>query len=160
MSFINPILIFILCFGVHFIYEIFPNFLTVIFFSVNESIWEHMKMLFTSIVVFYFFKYIFKKKENLLAPVLAAFCAIPIYLILYLPIYCLIGYNIIYTFFILLLTLYLTEFIKNEIKFKSNKLAIILLIIIYFIFGFLTFYPPKNSLFYDFKNEIYGLKKS
>ena len=32
----------------HGIYEKFPNFLTSIFFPVNESIWEHNKMILVS----------------------------------------------------------------------------------------------------------------
>ena len=32
-------------------YELFPNFIFSILFPVNESIWEHMKLLFGSIIV-------------------------------------------------------------------------------------------------------------
>ena len=40
--------IFIISFLSHFIYQIIPNFITSIFFPVNESIFEHMKIIFTS----------------------------------------------------------------------------------------------------------------
>ena len=44
--------IFILTFIFHFAYEFIPCTLTAIFFPVNESIWEHQKLIFTS-VIFY-----------------------------------------------------------------------------------------------------------
>ena len=39
---------FIFCFLTHFLYNFFPNTLFSIFFPVNESIWEHMKMMSSS----------------------------------------------------------------------------------------------------------------
>ena len=39
---------FLLAFPFHFGYDILPNQVSAIFFPVNESIWEHMKMLFTT----------------------------------------------------------------------------------------------------------------
>ena len=49
---IDVFIIFALCFLTHFIYSWFPNTLFSIFFPVNESIWEHMKMLFSAIIIF------------------------------------------------------------------------------------------------------------
>ena len=49
---ISTIGIFLLCFLFHFLYEWLPSSITAIFFPVNESIWEHMKLLFSA-VVFY-----------------------------------------------------------------------------------------------------------
>ena len=55
---INVIGTFLLCFLIHEAYSIFPNTLFSIFFPVNESIWEHMKMLFTAILVFGLIEYL------------------------------------------------------------------------------------------------------
>ena len=49
---ISTIGIFLLCFSFHFIYDWIPNYITAIFFPVNESIWEHMKLLFSA-TIFY-----------------------------------------------------------------------------------------------------------
>ncbi len=38
-------------FPIHFMYNWFPNVLSSIFFPVNESIWEHMKILYTSLLI-------------------------------------------------------------------------------------------------------------
>ena len=82
--------IFFLCFLTHFIYEWFPNTLFSIFFPVNESIWEHMKMLFTAVILYSIIDYLilrsFKQKtDNFLINVfITATTSIPIFLILYL----------------------------------------------------------------------------
>ena len=50
---------FILCFLTHFLYNWFPNALFSIFFPVNESIWEHMKMMTSSILIWSVSEYCF-----------------------------------------------------------------------------------------------------
>ena len=54
--------IFLLCFLFHSMYEWIPNTLTAIFFPVNESIWEHMKLIFTSTIVYGIIDYIILNK--------------------------------------------------------------------------------------------------
>ena len=48
---ISTIGIFLLCFLFHFIYDWIPCTLTAIFFPVNESIWEHLKLVFYPIAL-------------------------------------------------------------------------------------------------------------
>ena len=48
---INVIGVFALSFLFHFMYEWWPNVVTSIFFPVNESIWEHMKIFVSAILV-------------------------------------------------------------------------------------------------------------
>ena len=58
------LLSFILSFPIHFIYDLFPCFLTSIIAPVNESIWEHMKIIYTSILLSSIIEYfIFKSKQ-------------------------------------------------------------------------------------------------
>ena len=42
----------------------------------------------------------------------------------------------------------------------GNELGVFLIIIIYFVFGYLTYHPPKINLFYDYLNKGYGIIKS
>ena len=51
LKIIGVVVAFFLCFPFHFIYDSFPSFVTSIFAPVNESIWEHMKILFGSIIL-------------------------------------------------------------------------------------------------------------
>ena len=54
----------ILAFPTHFVYDIFPNKLTAIFFPINESIWEHMKILVTSFLTSNLLFYPFLKNNQ------------------------------------------------------------------------------------------------
>ena len=57
--------IFIISFIAHFAYDIFPNIIFSFFFPVNESIWEHMKILFTSPILYGIIDYILLTKKKL-----------------------------------------------------------------------------------------------
>ena len=57
--------VFLLSFPLHFLYDVFPNFLTSIFAPVNESIWEHMKIIFTAYLLYGGVEYlIFREKTK------------------------------------------------------------------------------------------------
>lgn len=168
MFIINTFLIFGLCFITHFVYDKFPNDLTALFFPVNESIWEHMKMLFTTFILFHTLEliYLYYKKIDtnnyLLGMFISALISIPIYLIMYLPIYYTIGENMIITFIILFTTIAIVEYIYykiiNKEHFKHGGIiAIAGIIIAYIIFGILTYNPPKYDLFFDTEEEKYGI---
>ena len=168
MRIISTILIFGLCFITHNFYIWIPSLLNSIFFPVNESIWEHMKMLFTTILIYHFFEYIYlylkeiKVNNYCIASFISSFISIPIYLLVFLPFYYSIGDNMIVIFIILFITICLTQiihlFITNIINIKyQNILATGLIIICYIIFGYLTYNPPKTDLFFDTKEEKYGI---
>lgn len=159
---------FLLCFLTHFIYDKFPNTLFSIFFPVNESIWEHMKMLFSTILLFGIIEYILIKKFNIkvnnfiFSKFIEAIISIPIYLVMFLPFYYRFGEKMIAIFIIMLITFIIIEFIGYKIMdYKqinnSSIIAIILIIISYIIFGYLTYNPIKNHLFLDTEEEKYGI---
>jgi len=159
---------FLLAFPFHFAYDKLPNFIFSIFFPVNESIWEHMKLLFTTIIFSGIIEYIIIKKKNikvnnfLLSLFLTALISIPIYLTMFLPIYYKIGENFIVAISIMFITISIIEFIGNyilkadNIKY-SNIISLIFIIILYIIFGYLTYYPIEISLFFDPLEEKYGI---
>ncbi len=165
---VNVIGIFILCFLSHFLYQWIHSSLTAVFFPVNESIWEHMKMIYTSIILYGIIDYIILNKFNIkhhnffLNLFITALISIPIYLIIYLPIYYKTGENILINIGIMLLTIIITQVIsyfilKTKHCKELNYISIILIIISYIIFGYLTYYPPKAELFFDTHNEKYGI---
>ena len=49
---INIVIVFLLSFLAHNLYKWFPNTFTAIFFPVNESIFEHMKIIATSFLFY------------------------------------------------------------------------------------------------------------
>lgn len=162
------IAIFIISFGSHFIYDVFPNTITSIFFPVNESIWEHMKILTTSILIYSPIDYILLKNNNIkfnnfiLQLVLTSIISIPIYLIIYLPLYNIIGENLFISIFLLLITYIIIEYISYQILQKEkyhipNMISILLIITIYIIYTIFTYNPPKYYIFYDTLTQHYGI---
>ena len=55
---------FLLAFPFHFVYNKLPNFIFSIFFPVNESTWEHLKMIFTATLTFTFISDLIKHNKN------------------------------------------------------------------------------------------------
>lgn len=160
--------IFILCFLFHSLYELLPNSITAIFFPVNESIWEHQKLLFTSVVVWGIIDYIilqkFKVKYNnfFTSLFVSALTIIPIFLILYLPFYYKIGPKMILNIGIMLIAIIISQIIsyfilKSKDFDKLNIISFVLIIISYIILAYLTYKPIKTELFFDTKDEKYGI---
>ena len=165
---INSILTFSLCFLTHFLYDWFPNPIFSIFSPVNESIWEHMKMIYSTILIYgiieYFVLKIFRTHHNnfLISIFLKSVIAIPIYLAIYLPLYYNFGENMIITFTILILTIILVNYIgykiqKSDIIKYQKLISIIGIVAFYVVFGVLTYKTPHNELFFDTMNEKYGI---
>ena len=168
MIIVNSILTFLLCFLSHFIYSWFPNIITSLFFPVNESIWEHMKMLYTTFLIYGIIEYFIMKKFNiihnnfLLATFTKSIVSIPIYLIIFLTLYNIFGENMFISISVMLLTIILVNLIDYKIlqldEFKyQQEVSVLFIIIVYIIMGYLTYNPPKTELFYDIKEEKYGI---
>ena len=163
--------IFGLSFVTHNIYEWIPSFTTSVFFSVNESIWEHQKMIFTTTLIWGIIEYIILKRnkmncKNVISSVsLSAIFNIIIFLIIYTPIYIIFGHNLIITLIIYFITIALASLVeyvvlsKEKHLTKLNVFALIIILFIYILFGILTYYPLKiESLFYDRRHGVYGLE--
>lgn len=160
--------IFLLCFPFHFLYEWLPNSLFSIFFPVNESIWEHMKLIYTSFVFYGIFDYLLLKKNKIvfnnfliqlfLIPIIAIF----IYLIIFIPIYKIIGENMIVSIGLLAIVILIEQILSyfilqyKEIKYQ-NIIGIIGIVLVYIIFGYLTYKPIENYIFYDTVKDKYGI---
>ncbi len=153
--------IFIGIFGTvaHFLFEWTGNNLVVgYFFPINESTWEHLKLLFFPTVIFSLVEYNFVKNEikNYLASVCFSviFGMLSIVTIFYTYIGVL-GFNVefinISTFFIGLIIMLI---IKNKIigseKLSGQNFSLLGLLIIFIIsllFILFTYNPPKIALF-------------
>lgn len=162
----NALVIYALCFLGHSIFEWFPNKATAIFFPVNESIWEHMKLLFTSYAIWMIIGTLLKNwtcNHNLLSTfLLTATINIILYLAIYLPIYFWLGEQMIFTLIWLFISILLCQCIafyrlQREEKQQLELTALLLIPIFFTIFGYLTYHPIKNELFYDPIQKKYGL---
>ena len=164
------IITFLFSFPIHFMYNWFPNFLTSILFPVNESVWEHMKIIYTSILIssiIEYFIYKYKKIEThnfMLSIPISSIIGIIFYIITYYLVKIFIPHNIIMALIIMLLTYILSSMISyyilnfNEIK-HQKLIGILLIIISYLIFAYLTYNPIKTNLFLDTEKNTYGISK-
>ena len=166
LKILGVIMAFLLCFPLHFLYDKIPSFITSIISPVNESIWEHMKILFGSILFSGVIQKIIVKVKHLnyknvcISNVIASISSIPIFLIFYLPIYSLIGEKLLITILLMLITIIISQLITiSIINMKKENASILFIIIIYLILTYLTYNPLKYKLFKDPINNIYGIKK-
>ena len=167
---IYVIFLFLLAFISHFIYQYFPNFITSLFFPVNESIWEHMKIIYSAFVLGSFFERFLLKHYKVkyhnfnIETFVKAFLGVISYLIIYLPLYFLLGENIIISIILLLMVFFIMEIVGTKIltsqELSINILPIITIILGYFLFFILTYYPPHCFLFFDSHQLLYGIKGS
>ena len=167
---ISPFILFGLCSLLHFGYTIMPNPISAIFFPVNESIFEHMKIIYTSIMLSSIIEYFIYKYKNIrvnnfiLSIPIVSIIGIVVYLIIYLTIDKFISHNLFISILLLYLVFIFCEYISYKILNypkinNSNKIGLILIILSYFIFWYFTYYPEKNYIFLDTTTNSYSLKK-
>ena len=169
LKIIGTVIALILPFPLHFLYDLMPNFITSIFLPVNESIWEHMKILFGSIIISGVIQKLIAKikKEEInnicFSNFIAALASIPIFLILFLPVYYIIGENMIVTIIIMFTAIIISEVISYKIinmhNYNLENKTFIFVIVVYIIFTVLTYNPIKIDLFKDPETNTYGIEK-
>lgn len=167
LAVLGTILAFLLSFPLHFLYSKFPCFITSIIAPVNESIWEHMKILFGGIIIAGIIQKLivyYKKLDAnnvIFANLSAAVLSIPLFLMIYLPVYYSIGEHLTLTIILMLIAIAVSEviafLIMKQRNLKLETLSIILIIIIYIAFTLLTYYTPQQSLFLDPVKIKYGI---
>ncbi len=167
LKIINVVIFFALSFLWHFVYDLIPNFITAIFFPVNESIWEHMKIIFGVIIFGSLISLIlmqkFKIKYNnfYVEIIIKAILGVIFYLAIFIPLYNIFGENLFIPITLMLITYIVMEFIGYKIllldELNIKILPIILIILSYILFALLTFYPPHYSIFFDETKLIYGI---
>lgn len=152
----------------HFLYDLTNQSVAVALISaVNESIWEHMKLLLLPMFIFSLIQYLYIGKliENFwsakLAGAIIGLILIPAIYYTYTGI---LGvnadwFNIVIFFVAAGASYYLeTLFFKNRIKFcKSPIIAFTVLCLIVLVFAVMTFVQPQIPLFQDPTTGKYGI---
>lgn len=166
---VGVVVIFALTVLYHFLYEWFPNPVFSVLFPVNESIWEHMKLLYSGILTWGIVEYFILKRKNIKftnyfsSLFLTMITSIIVYLILYLPLYSLFKENMFISIGLLIIVIILMEIfnyyliIRKEENRFLDKVSIILIILGYVVFLSLTYDPPRNYIFYDTTENKYGI---
>lgn len=162
--------IFLISFISHFAYEWYPNTLFSIIFPVNESIWEHMKIIVTSYIIYGLIDYILLSKNGLsknnfiFQLIFIPILGVSLYLIIYLPLYNIFGENMIISIGLLFIIYIIMSIISYYFLLEENNkilkiVSIPLIIIVYILLTYLTYKPPKNYIFYDTSKNLYGIPK-
>lgn len=153
----------------HFTYEFFgQNILIAPFSAVNESVWEHLKLLFfpmlLTTIIGYF--YIGKNVPNFLCSKLFGIIASMLFIIIFFYTYTgIIGKSIVFidiaSFFIAVI---LGEYLAYKLiisNFKCNPIiTIMILAIILICFVVFTYLTPKIEIFRDPVTNQYGIIKN
>ena len=151
----------------HFLYDITGSTIAALFSGVNESTWEHMKLLFFPMFIFSVVEYfiigkIYKKFWCIkLKGCLLGLLLIPV---IFYTLRGIFGVTLdfinIAIFFISAAAafIYETKQFKNDTKFcKSEKASFIIFCIITILFFVFTFSPPYIPLFQDPLNGSFGI---
>lgn len=150
----------------HFTYKFFgENIFVASFSAVNESVWEHLKLLFfpmlLTTIIGYF--YIRKNAPNFLCSKTLGIVTSMSFIIMFFYTYTgIIGKSIVFidiaSFFV---SVILGEYLAYRLMlsdFKCNNIiAIIILTIILICFVLFTYFPPNIGLFKDPVTNQYGL---
>ncbi len=166
----SAIIVILLTFPFHFMYQFKPNFLTAIFFPINESIWEHLKLFITPALIAFIVEMLIMKKQriciqnNYLALLTEIAISIGTFLTIFLPFYFKMGENIFFTITVMIASIIFSKYlgyllVKEKNELILNYLALIILFIVIIINIIFTFHPLNNYLFVDPITNQKGLPK-
>ena len=156
-------------FLVHNIYNWIPSIVTSIF-PVNESLYEHAKLIFLSplfsgIILYFYFK---RKKYFINNFFFGIFISIIfniiIFYLMYLPLYKMYGAIMWMTLLVYFISIILSQYLNYLIiEMTNNKrlnlISLIMIIIGIFILTYFTYHPLKIDFFKDPLTNEYGIKK-
>lgn len=164
---INSILTFGLCFLFHFAYDLFDNFIFALIFPVNESIFEHIKLIFTSYVFSSLFLSKYYKNNTIInnlffSTLMSYLLCIFVFLIVWLPLYFSGIESMIFTIIWLFVSTIVSQIVVYKLYNKNinndyNKISVVFIILLFIIFGTFTYIPLKNPLFIDPQTKSYGI---
>ena len=166
---INVVFLFLLSFLWHFVYDWFPNTIFALVFPVNESIWEHMKIIYFCLFMGSILEFVLCKKNNIkinnfyIEAMVKSILGVIFYLIIFIPFYLWLGESMLISISLMLITYIFMEYIGYKIltgeEMNINILPVIIIVLGCIMFVILTFYPLHNFLFFDEVKFGYGILK-
>lgn len=166
---INVVFLFLLSFLWHFVYDWFPNNIFALFFPVNESIWEHMKIIYYCLFMGSILEFVLCKKNNIkinnfyIETMVKSILGVIFYLIIFVPFYLWLGESMLISISLMFITYIFMEYIGYKIltgeEMNINILPVIIIVLGCIMFVILTFYPLHNFLFFDEVKFGYGILK-
>ena len=153
----------------HFTYEWSGENLFVGSFSaVNESVWEHLKLVFYPMLIAAIVEYFFVKDVSnnyVEAKTIGIFTAICFIIVSFFTYSGIIGTSIIVIdILIFIISIILGEYVayrlmkrENESTVTTECLSIIILVFLLLCFIIFTYLPPEVNLFRDVTTGVYGI---
>ena len=138
------------------------------FSAVNESVWEHLKLVFFPMLIAAIIEYFFLKdvsKNYVEAKTIGIFTAISFVIVAFFTYSGIIGTSlIVIDILIFILSIILGEYVayrlmkrKDESTVATEVLAIIILTLLFIFFIIFTYLPPEVNLFRDVTTGLYGI---
>lgn len=163
--------VFIILFGslLHFVYEWSGNNAFVgIFGAVNESTWEHLKLLFWSSFIFSIIEYIFignNFNNYITAKAISFYVGLLLIVSLFYTYTGVIGDNcLVMDISIFIISVIISQYIgykitvvNSDVSSKSNFISLIAIVLLVLAFVFFTFIPPKIPFLKDPITGEYGI---
>lgn len=156
----------------HFIYEWCPNGFFAVIGAINESVWEHLKLLFWSMLLLALPEYLIygRKARGFLAiRAFAMSIGMLVIVALFYSYTGIVGNNVLWmdilTFIIGIITAYVFSWRKltsdcDKLKgVAAHIIGILLVTAIAICFAVFTFMPPHIPLFLDTAANAYGITK-
>lgn len=146
--------------AMHFVYDIIgSNIILNGIVPINESVWEHLKLIFYPSLIFFVCNYDYKAKNNkatytasfvTASTISMLFCIMSYYSILYFFKFVPGVINIVIYYlsmFILFVLMYIMNYITEELHDNFNFFCEITILIYIFIFYIYTYFPPNLIIF-------------
>ena len=155
----------------HFVYDWFPDFpLSAVVSSVNESVWEHMKLLYFPMFAAALVQRLFpvgQRQDFWCIKLLGTLTGLLLIPALYYTYTGALGIHLtwldISIFYISAATAYLLEthlLLKEQRRpCRFSRAAMLLTLSLAFLFLFFTYFPPHLPLFLDPVTQTYGISK-
>ena len=143
------------------------NQVVALFSPMNESIWEHLKMLFFPYMLYAILEYVYigRNYPNFITAkcfgVICGLVLIPFVCTIYMSILgtSIVVVDIILFILAIVLSYVISYYIMMKKTLKANSICIVVTIVITVVFFLFTLYPPNSSLFYDPISHSYGINE-
>lgn len=150
----------------HFTFKLSKNNIVVgIISAVNESVWEHIKLLLTPIFIYSFINSLINKTNNYFVLLLELVLSIVLIIIFY-ELKLIIfkdkkGYLNIISFYVVCFIVSFTHCYLKSITFSNylNNISLIFSLIIFIMYLTFTIFPLKNKYFKDPITGKYGINE-
>ena len=160
--------IFVMILGtlLHFVYEWSgDNIFVASFSAVNESTWEHLKLLFFPMLLTTIIGYFYLNKDyaNFLCARMFGILTALLFTVVFFYTYTgIIGTNFAFIdISIFFIAVALGEFVSYKVLLSdlkcNNVVAVFLLLILFICFVIFTYYPPQIGIFKDPISGLYGI---